>query len=64
MASKSFVGNGHGYAVSTGHAKGEQFDFIVLKQSLSQKLGDPREASTGQFAANLPGLAVIGSLAN
>jgi hypothetical protein len=62
MASESFVGNGHGYAVSTWHAKDKKVDFLVLKQILNQEAGDAREASTGQCAANLPGLAVIGSL--
>lgn len=63
MASKLFVGNGHDYAVSTRHAKGEQFYFLVLKQSLNHQTGDARDASIGQCAANLPGLAVIGSRA-
>lgn len=63
MASQSFVGNGHDVAVSTRHAKGGFSIFIVLKQLLNHQPGHARNALTGKNAANLPRLAVIGSLA-
>ncbi|CAI8801906.1 hypothetical protein EMIT0P171_10178 [Pseudomonas sp. IT-P171] len=59
MASKSFVGNGHGYAVSTWHAKGKKIDFLVLKQSLNQQAGDAREASALPICQGWQSLAVL-----